>query len=178
MNCLPRRSWGPLSAALAGAASLILAAAIGSTQSHTPSTFDTVELGGEVAHPMTLWAADLASFPQHTVSVTDEKHGQAQYQGVAVTDLLRRAGAPLGPQLRGPNMRLYVLVKARDGYAAVFALAEFDPAFTNRVILLADRRDGHPLGNVEGPLRIVVPGEKRPARWVRQVNDIELQMAQ
>jgi hypothetical protein len=71
-------------------------------------------------------------------------------------------------------MRLYVLVKARDGYAAVFALPEFDAGFTDRVILLADRRDGHPLDAVEGPLRLVVPDEKRRARWVRQVIDIQV----
>ena len=51
-------------------------------------------------------------------------------------------------------MRLYVLVKARDGYAAVFALPEFDVGFTDRVILLADRRQGHALRAVEGPLRL------------------------
>jgi len=71
-------------------------------------------------------------------------------------------------------MRLYVLVKARDGYAAVLALPEFDAGFTDRVILLADRRDGHPLDAVEGPLRLVVPDEKRRARWVRQVIDIQV----
>jgi hypothetical protein len=36
----------------------------------------------------------------------------------------------------------------------VFALAEFDPDFTNREILLADKRDGKPLGAKEGPWRI------------------------
>ena len=74
-------------------------------------------------------------------------------------------------------MRLYVLVKARDGYAAVFALPEFDPGFTDRVILLADRRQGHALGVVEGPFRLIVPGEKRHARWVRQVTEIDLMSA-
>ncbi len=37
------------------------------------------------------------------------------------------------------------------------------------MILLADRRDGQPISTKEGPLRIVVPGEKKFARWVRQV---------
>ena len=40
---------------------------------------------------------------------------------------------------------------------------------TDRVILLADVKDGQPLPPREGPFRIIVPGEKRPARWVRQV---------
>jgi hypothetical protein len=74
-------------------------------------------------------------------------------------------------------MKLYVLVKARDGYAAVFALPEFDAGFTDRVILLADRSQGQALGAVEGPFRLVVPGEKRRARWVRQVTDIEVMSA-
>lgn len=44
-----------------------------------------------------------------------------------------------------------LLVEAADGYRAVLALPESDPAFTDRVILLADRADGHPLDNKEGP---------------------------
>jgi hypothetical protein len=64
---------------------------------------------------------------------------------------------------------MYLVVEAADGYRAVFALPELDPLFTDRVILLADRRDGKSLSEREGPLRIIVPGEKRPARWVRQV---------
>jgi hypothetical protein len=66
------------------------------------------------------------------------------------------------------------MVKARDGYAAVFALPEFDPGFTNRVTILADQRQGRALDSVEGPFRLIVPGEKRHVRWVRQVIDIEV----
>jgi hypothetical protein len=49
-------------------------------------------------------------------------------------------------------------------YRVVFALAELDPGYTDRVILLADRADGQPLDSKTGPFRIVVPGEKRMAR--------------
>jgi hypothetical protein len=64
---------------------------------------------------------------------------------------LELAGTPLGKELRGPKMNLYVTVKAADGYQAVFVLPEFDQGFTNRVIILADRRDGQPLSSREGP---------------------------
>jgi len=124
-----------------------------------------------------LTTGDIAALPHRSVSVADEKNGAEVYQGVAVVGMLRRAGAPLGSELRGPKMRLYLLVKACDGYAAVFALPEFDAGFTDRVILLADRRQGHALGTVEGPLRLVVPGEKRRARWVRQVIEIDVMPA-
>ncbi|MFY9673694.1 MAG: hypothetical protein WAK13_04545, partial [Terriglobales bacterium] len=58
-------------------------------------------------------------------------------------------------------------------YKVAFALAEADPAFATRQIILADKRDGKPLGPKEGPFRIVAPGDKRPARWIRQVTEIK-----
>jgi hypothetical protein len=71
--------------------------------------------------------------------------------------------------LRGQEMSKYLLVQAAGGYRAVFSLAELSPRFTDAVVLLADRRDGQALAEPEGPLRLVVPHDKRPARWVRQV---------
>jgi hypothetical protein len=62
-----------------------------------------------------------------------------------------------------------VLVEAADGYQAVFSLAELRPELTDRVILLADTKDGQPLRPHEGPFRIIVCGKKRLARWVCQV---------
>lgn len=53
-------------------------------------------------------------------------------------------------------------------------MAEFDAASG---AILADTRDGKPLDAHEGPYRIIVPGEKRPGRWVRQVQRIELRFA-
>jgi hypothetical protein len=74
-------------------------------------------------------------------------------------------------------MKLYVAVKGADGYEAVFALPELDPDFSDRIILLADRRDGQPLSAREGAFRIIVPGEKRHARWVRHVTALEVEEA-
>ena len=116
--------------------------------------------------------------PRDTANVVDDKGNHAVYEGVPVIELLRRAGVPTGKELRGKQLTLYVLVTASDGYHAVFAVAEFDPAFTDRRILLAERRDGKDLSSVEGPFRIVVPGEKRHARWVRNVTALSVKNAQ
>jgi DMSO/TMAO reductase YedYZ molybdopterin-dependent catalytic subunit len=86
--------------------------------------------------------------------------------------VLKLARAPLRDTLRGPHMSKYLLAQAADDYRAVFALAELAPGFTDAVVLLADRRDGRPLGPDEGPLRLVVPHDKRQARWVRQVKSL------
>ncbi len=37
------------------------------------------------------------------------------------------------------------IVTARDGYQVAYAISELDAAFSDQVILLADRRDGKPL---------------------------------
>jgi hypothetical protein len=46
-----------------------------------------------------------------------------------------------------------------------------------QTLLLADQRDGKPLSEKEGPLRLVVPDEKREGRWVRQVISLKVQRA-
>jgi hypothetical protein len=61
-----------------------------------------------------------------------------------------------------------------DGYTVVYALADFDPSITNSAIILADKRDGKLLDRDEKPLRILVPQDKRPARSVRLVEEIEV----
>lgn len=66
------------------------------------------------------------------------------------------------------------MVEARDGYQAVFALAELDPAFREKQVLLVDRMNGKPLGPATGPWRLVVAEEKRGARWVRQITRISV----
>jgi hypothetical protein len=102
-------------------------------------------------------------------------HGvPAQFEGVSLDSLLSSTGVQLGDKLRGPRMTEELLVEAADGYRVAFALAEVDLAFSARDIILADKRDRKPLDAKEGPLRIVAPGDKRPARWVRQVTALRL----
>ncbi|MGO8697257.1 MAG: molybdopterin-dependent oxidoreductase [Limisphaerales bacterium] len=40
--------------------------------------------------------------------------------------------------------------------------------------MLAWSRNNEPLSPTQGPLRLVVPAEKRQARWVRQVTAIDV----
>ncbi len=109
--------------------------------------------------------------------VTAKGHDStATYEGVTLTEILRKAGAPLGKLLRGKAMASYVVVTAHDGYRVVFALPELDPDFTDasNQIILADTVDGKPLSDTQGPVRIVVPQEKKGARWIRMVESIEV----
>jgi len=129
---------------------------------------------GDVPKHLDLSIADIAAFQRQTIHVTDEKGTPAEYGGVPVAEILEKAGAPLGNSMKGPNMAMGLVARAPDGYHVLFSLAEFDPAFSDRVIILADRRDGKPLDKREGPLRFIVPGDKRHARWIRGVDTLEV----
>jgi len=131
-------------------------------------------VNGEVPNHLELRIADIAAFPRQTIRVTDDKGAQVEYGGVPVAEILKKAGAPLGKELKGQNLAVSLIASAPDGYRVLFSLTEFDAAFSDRVILLADRRDGKPLDNREGPLRLIVPGDKRHARWIRAVDALEV----
>ena len=98
-------------------------------------------------------------------------------RGVLLATLLQKAGVTLGKDLKGKNLTKYILVGAADGYQVVFALAELDSDFTDRLIILADKVDGKLLAPGEGPFRIIVQDEKKPARCVRQVTGIRVAFA-
>jgi DMSO/TMAO reductase YedYZ molybdopterin-dependent catalytic subunit len=134
-------------------------------------------VGGEGVRPLTLRDADLAHLPRTVVRVHEHAGTGGTYAGVLLRDILALAGVPLGEQLRGGRLALYVVVEAADGYRVVFALPELDAAFTDRVVLLADRRDGQPLPAAEGPLRLVIPAEQRHARWVHHVVALSVRRA-
>lgn len=137
-----------------------------------------LSVGGKVPTPLSLDAAALAAMPRAEVRVKDRAGNDAVYAGVPLRDLLRRAGAPVGDnQMRGPNLALYLVVGARDGYRVVFSLAECDADLAEHDVLVADRHDGKPLTETEGPLRVIVPGEKKQARWVRQLVSLRVEAA-
>ena len=136
----------------------------------------SVTVDGGNGKTIVLTAADLAALPQYTVEATD--HGApAKFKGALLTDILAKVEVPTGEKLRGKLLTEYLLVEAADGYRVVIALPEFDAGFTDRKIYLATERDGKPLGEKEGPVRLVVPGDKRPARWVRQVTALKIRQA-
>jgi hypothetical protein len=119
---------------------------------------------------------DLSKLPQHSVKVTS--HGTpATFEGVLLTDLLAKVDLPTGEKFHQTAGAYYLLVKARDGYRALFAWAELDSGFMDKSVYVATKRDGKPLSEKDGPFQLVAPGEKRDGRWVRQVTALTIQLA-
>ncbi len=116
---------------------------------------------------------DLEALPHVKVQATAHDVS-ATFEGVALKAVLEKAGVGFGEALRGKRLASCLLVEAADGYKVVIALPEMDPEFTNKQIVLAFLKDGKPMDSKEGPYRIVIPDEKRPARWIRQVTTLRI----
>jgi Oxidoreductase molybdopterin binding domain len=113
----------------------------------------------------------LPAIEQKVSFLTSRGPEQATYTGALLWSVLDRTGM-LGGDRRA-RLRRTVVVSGRDGYAAVLALAEIDPDFEGKEVLLAYRRDGRPIEG--GALRLVVPDDRHGGRSVRDVVRIELQ---
>lgn len=116
----------------------------------------------------------LKSMPAVSVRVRDELGSHAEYTGVPLSELLAASSVEFGKAVRGERLAEFVLISAADGYRVLFSIAEVDPAFRSRTILLCYGKGGSALPEKEGPLRLVVADEDRHARWVRQVTTIEV----
>jgi hypothetical protein len=163
-----RRRAIALAAAVTLSAPVILTAQ--SAAAAAPASLTLVGLDGRTR---SVSPADLARLARHDTTVSAHEVS-GRYSGVALTDLLALVNAPLADSLRGRSLATYVVAEASDGYRVLFSIAELDSKFTDRVVILADKKDGQPLPAGEGPYRLIVPGETRPARWARQVIRISL----
>ena len=158
---------------------LILAAAIAATgQQPAPVQQAVLEVKALSGQTLTLGVQDFAKQPQVKVNAKDHDGKNHEYAGVNLRDLLTQAGVAMGNDVRGKELADYVVVEAADGYRVVFSLAELDPDFGNTQVIVAESVDGQPLAAKEGPLRLVLPGDKRQARWVRMVTSVSVMRAQ
>jgi DMSO/TMAO reductase YedYZ molybdopterin-dependent catalytic subunit len=133
----------------------------------------SVSVTGAVQQPLMLTAADLVNMPRTTVT-TRNNGVEIVYEGVWLSEILKKAGVPLGADLRGPALASYVLASASDGYQVLFSLGELDPEMTDGQILLADKANGKPLAAESGTFRLVVPKDKVGARSVRLLTKLEV----
>ena len=117
---------------------------------------------------------DIEALPHVKVTASEHSSGPIAFEGVTVKSVLEKAGVSFGESLKGKRLSSCLLVEAADGYQVVIALPELDSAFTDKQTLLVFSRDGKPLVDKEGPYRIVIPDEKRMARWVRQVTTLKI----
>lgn len=128
-------------------------------------------LSGEGLTERVLTPESLAALPAQEVDVTYEtsKGPKAEhYRGVPLWDVL--AAEPALADHKAA-LRRVVLVTARDDHQVAFSLGEILPDFGGQPVLIAWTVDGQPTPD---GLRMVVPGDKRGGRYIKDVVRLEL----
>jgi hypothetical protein len=137
-----------------------------------PAWAEGVSLKGADGQAVSLSAAEIAALPH--VSFSIKQHDQTHaFSGPLLSTLLAKVGAPSGPALKGPELATVARVTAADGYQVVLALSDIDAGVRPERTILADQEDGAPL-KADGPLRLVVEGDLKPARSARSVVSVEV----
>jgi VCBS repeat-containing protein len=112
----------------------------------------------------------LAPLQQRVVIAPEHGNATIEWSGPLLWTVLVAAHA-VDPAKFGQEVRQVVRVQGSDGYVADFVMAEISPDFGNHPVQLATARDGTAL-----PIpRLIVPGEKRGGRSVRDVVRIEVE---
>ena len=140
----------------------------------TPQSPAALSVGGLVKSPRNFTRAELQALPWTTADATfDTGHGprHGTWLGVSLWTLLDQAGGFGAPAKEA--VRHWLIVTGRDGYTVVLSLGEIDPAFGHAAALVAWSQDGKPLDPAQG-LRLILPGDRRGGRDVRDMVSIEV----
>src|SRR5215469_307250 len=86
--------------------------------------------------------SDLEALPHVKVTASEHSSPPVSFEGVTLKSVLEKAGVTFGESMKGKRLTNCLLVEAADGYRAVIALPELDPAFTDKQTLLVFSREG------------------------------------
>jgi hypothetical protein len=115
--------------------------------------------------------AELPRLTQRVGFVTGRGEQQSDWTGPLLWDVLVDSGT-VDPAKPADQVHFAVRVAGADGYVAVIALAEIAPQFAGRQVQIADHLNGAPLPG--RALRLIVPGDRRGGRSVRDVVRIDI----
>jgi hypothetical protein len=145
---------------------------------HTPapaSTSLTLTIDGKAT---TLLVADLQAMPQKTLTVHNE-HAKADetYSGVLLSDLLAKYGFPVEKTTQKKMLRSYLVAEGTDKYWVLYSMIEVEGSEHNGEVIVATSVGGKPLG-ADGQFKLVDSADKKPQRWVRNLNAITVKSAE
>ena len=139
-----------------------------------------VDVSGSLPRSASLGQAELSALGGSTTTWT--VHGSRhQVTGVRLDTVLTHLGftpGPMGKDVRvsekRAGFRKVVVATARDGYQAVFSVAECFQGMGPGEVLVVWAVDGKPLPPAEGPLRLVALTDGEPSRSLRQLRKLEV----
>jgi hypothetical protein len=135
-----------------------------------------VHVGGAVSKPCDWDAAKLKeTFAGQIKKVDYTVKGQKHVSTCVPLLAIVQAAEPVtDSKHKNFAMRLAVVVRAGDGYAATFGMGDLMPDVGNHEAWIALDMDGQPLSGREAPAKLIVPGDGKPARAVWGVTKIDV----
>lgn len=163
-----RRLW-PLLRLLAVTAGVQLAAA----PEPKPAAAPALRISGAVQHAMDLSLTEVRALPVVAASWEweEQKHSA---KGADLFGLINRAGLKENPAVKNHFLRFAVVARGRDGYEAVFSVAELMPNLGGAKALVAYEQDGGALPERNSPLKLVAASDQGPSRWVRDLIELRV----
>lgn len=143
---------------------------------------DTLEIVG-LPHATRLDVSSLASLgaEDRTWSLHGETH---VYRCIGLHAVLAHCGLDAGaggpgadPRTKHAGWRKFVVAHAADGFDTVFSSAELMPEIGPSQVWIAWAKNGAPMAEPEGPLRLLVPTDKKGSRSIRQLVRIDVRGA-
>ena len=136
---------------------LALAIAVPALIYATSAFAGDVQLLAPDGHTATLDPAALEHMPPvktHVSFLTEHGAEAADYTGATLWSVLQQLGLITSTKPRDREKQA-IVVTGHDRYAVVLAMAEIDPAFEGKQIVLADQKDGQAMPG--GEIRLAVP---------------------
>jgi hypothetical protein len=145
-------------------------AALGAQTS--PASFT---VSGEVERPLRWELTALRELPDTPFVIpSPDPADPLPCRGIPLWGLLARSGIQADTARKNDRLRRVVVLSARDGYSVTLSVGELDPSVGGSAALLLLSCRGAPLAEERGPVELVVPGDRRRARWIHAVSDISV----
>ena len=143
----------------------------GSAKPVVPSHTLTITANGK---SVTMSMADLQALPQRTLRVHNGHNNQDEtYTGVGLDDLLAKYGVSLANGNAHKVYHSYLKAEGTDKYWVLYSASELESEMATWESIIAIAMDGKPLAE-DGAFKIVAGGERRPARWVRNLTSLTI----
>lgn len=134
---------------------------------------ESLTIEGVGARTLRYTAAQLQALGGDTLRVELHHQTPTTYAIVPLRRLLAEGGLVVD-SLKGRQLTMVVIAEARDNYRVAISLGEMAKGLGGRDVVIAYRRDNAPLTQEEGPFRLIVKGDERAARSIRQLVRLRL----
>jgi DMSO/TMAO reductase YedYZ molybdopterin-dependent catalytic subunit len=141
----------------------------------------SLQVTGQVKGPGELKLADIQAFLKATVTTNAQTGegplGSHTYGGALLYDIVQKAQIITDSTRKNDLLRKVVLVTGTDGYSVTISLGEISPHFAGKKVLVAYEEDGKALPEVDGFVRLIVPGDTFAGRYVSNIATIAVKDA-